>query len=535
MKKTVEKTIYFYLLFVVYAALLLFFCTKSSPLYVFNDYYDPNAHFTMGKGLMQGAVPYRDLFDHKGPFLYLLFGIGYLIDHTGFIGIYLIEILSMSLVLIFAYKTALIYTERPAVSCIIALLVPIAMLSSGIFVTGADLGGGSADEFIAPLFMIALYLVIRTFRGKEQITGGQGTMFLLGIIGGLILMIKFNQFAMIVGLLAPLLIMLMFRQFKVFLQFAGCLAAGCIVSLLPYLIYALATDSLRDFFEVYIRFNLVYGTSGTGNNLLHSLSAGLKGAIDILIHNFLIYTVVILFGLLYFIYKRRQDFVLNFSILLGFALTAVAVCIQFFGYVLIPAMVFTLFGYLAAYDLFRSLRMSSSPGRTSPNRAMISAFTVLFLFIFTVGNNGLIAQKINRATSSSNPIPCQQQVAEIIARDGEENPTLLQVLFLDTGFYTAAEIVPTSRYFYLPNVSYQNYSDVFKGQYEDIAAGLNTYLVTTYEAKRNSTLDNVPMTAENYTAKFQNITAQNYELDAVIKGTYNQEGITYYLYHIKEA
>ena len=35
--------------------------------------------------MMNGAVPYRDLFDHKGPLLYLLYGIGYLIDSTGFL------------------------------------------------------------------------------------------------------------------------------------------------------------------------------------------------------------------------------------------------------------------------------------------------------------------------------------------------------------------------------------------------------------------------------------------------------------------
>lgn len=79
-----NKRIYLYALLIGYACLLMFFCTKSSPLYIINDWYDANAYFTMGKGMMNGAVPYRDLFDHKGPLLYLLYGIGYLIDSTGF-------------------------------------------------------------------------------------------------------------------------------------------------------------------------------------------------------------------------------------------------------------------------------------------------------------------------------------------------------------------------------------------------------------------------------------------------------------------
>ena len=107
-----NKRIYLYALLIGYACLLMFFCTKSSPLYIINDWYDANAYFTMGKGTMNGAVPYRDLFDHKGPLLYLLYGIGYLIDSTGFFGIFLIQSIFMSLTMIFCYKIAKLYIDN---------------------------------------------------------------------------------------------------------------------------------------------------------------------------------------------------------------------------------------------------------------------------------------------------------------------------------------------------------------------------------------------------------------------------------------
>ncbi|MDR1691830.1 MAG: hypothetical protein LBR72_00575, partial [Oscillospiraceae bacterium] len=61
----------FVLCFFTYAFLLLLFCTKSSPLFPVNDWYDANVYFTMGKGLFNGFVPYVDLIDNKGPLLYL--------------------------------------------------------------------------------------------------------------------------------------------------------------------------------------------------------------------------------------------------------------------------------------------------------------------------------------------------------------------------------------------------------------------------------------------------------------------------------
>ena len=69
---------------------LLLFCTRSSPLYPMNNWDDANSYFSMGKAMMNGMVPYRDLFDQKGILLYFLYGIGYLISHTTFLGVFII-------------------------------------------------------------------------------------------------------------------------------------------------------------------------------------------------------------------------------------------------------------------------------------------------------------------------------------------------------------------------------------------------------------------------------------------------------------
>ena len=57
------------------SAVVLALCSKSSPLYAFNDWMDANIFFTMGKSMFRGKVLYRDVFDHKGPVLYFLYGL----------------------------------------------------------------------------------------------------------------------------------------------------------------------------------------------------------------------------------------------------------------------------------------------------------------------------------------------------------------------------------------------------------------------------------------------------------------------------
>ena len=76
------------------AAAVITLCSKSSPLYPFNDWVDANCYLTIGHGILRGQMPYRDLIDHKGPLLYLLHAPAAALDPAGFFGVYLLEILA---------------------------------------------------------------------------------------------------------------------------------------------------------------------------------------------------------------------------------------------------------------------------------------------------------------------------------------------------------------------------------------------------------------------------------------------------------
>ena len=61
MKK--KKTVFIYCFCLLTATMILLFCSQNSPLYPMNDWVDVNAFFTVGKGMMNGLVPYKDLFE----------------------------------------------------------------------------------------------------------------------------------------------------------------------------------------------------------------------------------------------------------------------------------------------------------------------------------------------------------------------------------------------------------------------------------------------------------------------------------------
>lgn len=58
---------------------LLLFSYSTSPVYSISWGHDSAVFQIIGKGWLDGYIPYRDLFDHKGPLLFLINAVGYMV------------------------------------------------------------------------------------------------------------------------------------------------------------------------------------------------------------------------------------------------------------------------------------------------------------------------------------------------------------------------------------------------------------------------------------------------------------------------
>ena len=64
-----------------------------------NTSVDPNCFMTVGKGMMHGVVPYRDLLKQKGPVLYFVYGLAALVSPHSFFSVYLLELIADTIAL----------------------------------------------------------------------------------------------------------------------------------------------------------------------------------------------------------------------------------------------------------------------------------------------------------------------------------------------------------------------------------------------------------------------------------------------------
>ena len=85
------------------AALMLLFVSQCSPLYPINLWDDANCLLTVGRVMRRGGVLYRDIYEQKGPLLYLIHALAACVSDTSFWGVYALEIPALTAALALAY------------------------------------------------------------------------------------------------------------------------------------------------------------------------------------------------------------------------------------------------------------------------------------------------------------------------------------------------------------------------------------------------------------------------------------------------
>jgi hypothetical protein len=152
------ETKWFPLLFIPIAtAFLLVFSKTTSPISI-SEGCDSAVFKSMGQAIWEGKVIYRDIFDNKGPVLYIINALGWGI--AGRTGIFLLQIIGFSVFLSLMFKTARLFTRGlwSFVSVIIALFI----YTSFIF------EGNQCEEWMIYAFAPAIYLSMRWYCDLKQ-------------------------------------------------------------------------------------------------------------------------------------------------------------------------------------------------------------------------------------------------------------------------------------------------------------------------------------------------------------------------------
>lgn len=240
-------------------------CSKSSPLYPINDWTDANCYMTVGRAMLNGAMPYRDLFEHKGPVVYLLHALAAIVSDDSFFGVFLIEAAFCSWFLYLSYKVLLF-------KCKSRHIWAIPLTAAAIYASKAFCHGDSAEEFCMPLILCSYLIGLKVFCTKNELSDRDS--FFIGILSGIILWTKFTLLGFYAGFFLIAVFFYRKNMFKL-VRMCSMIILGVGAVSIPIIIFFAANNSLQSLFEVYFYDNLfVYSGTEKKSSLFENLKNG---------------------------------------------------------------------------------------------------------------------------------------------------------------------------------------------------------------------------------------------------------------------
>ncbi len=452
-----DYKIYLYCLLV--AAACLSICSKSSPLYPINDWTDANAYFTCGKGMLKGMVIYRDLYEHKGPMVYALHALCALITTQSFLGVFVMEIIVVSLFLMAVYKLLTLYGAKRSVWVLLPVAAALTLSSLSFY------SGDSTEELCLPMLAWALYYLLRWQRLRAPERMPAKTLIAGGLLAGFVLWIKFTILGFFIPWIAGLFIYHLLRgQARQAFACVGWFLAGIGLATLPWIVYFGVNSAILDWLRVYIYDNLFLYSNTETLTLAHRIKAMLLAAWDWVVKN-PGYSVPLAAGAIWFSVSKRYTtaeklWLWNLILCLGVGVFIGGKPYEYYGFI------FSAFAAVAALPL--CLLLDRMMGERKLPALLLSGglFAASLLYCFTVSMNAKYLLEPREDTM-------QYRFAAII--NEVPNATLLNYYFMDAGFYTAANVAPSVKYFHYTNVPL---AEMMDEQNRYLAEGVTDFVVT---------------------------------------------------------
>lgn len=518
LKKIIQKEKIFFALFCfVFSFLMLYICTASSPRYAINPWNDSNAFFTMGKAMANGLTMYKDIFEQKGPLLYLIHCIGYWISNTSFTGVYILESISFAITLFFVYKITSLYL-KPTASFIIIPVFSLISLNSTTFYYG-----DSAEEFILPMLMISLYYLLTYLKNGNL---DRKVYLFVGFLAGCVLMTKFTVIGFWFGWMAYIALHNLFtKNVKDAFVNSFVFLGGMAVAVIPWVIYFAIKGGLYDFINTYFLINATAYTSE---------SVSVFKRIFKMFYN---YMTTLGYAPVVFILSVAGTFFALFvksfgeKFYLRLAITVVYICGAFFVYVGGVKYEYYYFIFVAFIPLVLiaiGIRLKKFANKTN-QKNLLTAFVCLIVIagsLFASNQINVSSRVVHRNREDT----VQYKFLQYISQK-DEDAVLLNYGMLDAGFYVFNDTLPAFKHFEKQNISAGRYSENMSEQKRYIEEKLADYIVCGSSSKTR--LEEIY--AENPTMK-DNYVLVNQETEKMVKAgeLFETQDRMYYLFELKK-
>lgn len=446
------------------SAVFFFLFGFNSPIYVFNSDSDYHWFMTMGNSLKNGKIPYRDLFEQKGPIVYFVYAFCCLFPNPG-IAVLCLEIFSMSLFFFFAYRICRKHLNE------FYSLVAIPVLAFAVFTCWCRMRSGAAvEEFMLPIYAYFLLCWLEFLQEKRAWNWLRALC--LGLCFGVMLWVKYTLFYfMLVPMIIWLILSIRRQQFRTVIINALCMLAGVLIITAPILLFYALYHAVDDLCYAYFYINLT--AYGTTDPLTILASFGLFFTIGPAVLFFIIYGVV-RFAIQY--WRERTGWLLLIAFLINlFLLVYSSKLITYYYGELIP---YAILGVIYVLKWLSSL-ISTKFCKKLTYILIVAAFILLTIPL------SIITYEWGRDKEDYTPLV----IAEVIKEYENTNNTQATLGYYkigDFGFYNAANIIPNNYFFANNVIDEDRFPEMYKQYRESITNQTSDFVITQLETWNNA-------------------------------------------------
>ena len=253
------------------AVFVLFFSVTTSPFYEYVIFNDSAMFQTIGRGWAEGVLPYVRLWDSKGPMIFLLNALGYMLTGTRF-GICILQIAFMALTAcVFFRWLSSVYSFRASLLLALAVLVGVSL--------NYDFGN-LTEEYLLPLLALSFYFfhqwILLASEGRYPHPSSYS--FIYGLTLGFSLMTRAtNAIGVCVGVLFVFIILVKHKMWACILRNAATFSTGFLLMVIPFAMYFHLHGALGEMWYATVTYNLSYAAQSPSSlslqSLLHSVFA----------------------------------------------------------------------------------------------------------------------------------------------------------------------------------------------------------------------------------------------------------------------
>ncbi len=249
------------------AIVLLTFITSlvlhSNPFSEALAKHDSSMFTYFGYAMENGKIMYTDIFDHKGPIIFIFNYLGILMSTANFDGIYIIEFISLFTFFVFTFKTGKLWNTN--------LVSFIPLIIEAITLTFFLEGGNLTEEYALPFIAYSLYSFVKFFKNNKKIISYE--IILIGISFSIVFLLRANMVSLwLIFCLVILIDFIRNKEYVKLLKVLGLFLFGVSIILIPICSYLYMNNALKDGIFQSLIFNFIYlDTSGERNDAVRVL------------------------------------------------------------------------------------------------------------------------------------------------------------------------------------------------------------------------------------------------------------------------